>query len=99
MRSRYSAYALGLHDYLLATWHPDTRPVSLADIEPCKWLRLEITAREAGSEQDDRGKVRFSAWFTVKGRAHRLDEFSSFERIDGRWVYCDGDPPAGSAVD
>ena len=24
MRSRYSAYVLGLIDYLLATWHPST---------------------------------------------------------------------------
>lgn len=26
MRSRYSAYVLGDEPYLLATWHPDTRP-------------------------------------------------------------------------
>ena len=26
MRSRYSAYVLGNEAYLLATWHPDTRP-------------------------------------------------------------------------
>ena len=26
MRSRYSAFVLGLTDYLLATWHPSTRP-------------------------------------------------------------------------
>jgi SEC-C motif-containing protein len=25
MRSRYSAYVLGLEDYLLATWHATTR--------------------------------------------------------------------------
>jgi uncharacterized protein YchJ len=29
MRSRYSAYALGLEEYLLATWHPSTRPEKL----------------------------------------------------------------------
>ena len=29
MRSRYSAYVLGLIDYLLATWHPSTRPASI----------------------------------------------------------------------
>ena len=33
MRSRYSAYALGLRDYLLETWHPNTRPESI-DPEP-----------------------------------------------------------------
>ena len=29
MRSRYSAYVLGLIDYLLATWHPATAPGEL----------------------------------------------------------------------
>ena len=27
MRSRYTAYVLGRTDFLLATWHPNTRPV------------------------------------------------------------------------
>ena len=30
MRSRYSAFAVGDADYLLATWHPTTRPAELA---------------------------------------------------------------------
>ena len=29
MRSRYTAYTLALEPYLLATWHPDTRPAAL----------------------------------------------------------------------
>jgi len=29
MRSRYSAYVLKLEAYLLATWHPGTRPAAL----------------------------------------------------------------------
>ena len=29
MRSRYSAYVLGLIDYLVATWHPSTAPGDL----------------------------------------------------------------------
>ena len=33
MRSRYSAYALGLTAYVAATWHPDTRAADL-DEEP-----------------------------------------------------------------
>jgi SEC-C motif-containing protein len=43
MRSRYSAYVLKLEPYLLATWHPDTRPASLnLETEATKWLGLEI---------------------------------------------------------
>jgi len=39
MRSRYSAYALGLLDYLLATWHPSTAPGDL-ELDAVKWLGL-----------------------------------------------------------
>ena len=34
MRSRYSAYALGLTPYLLSTWHPSTRPASGERVTP-----------------------------------------------------------------
>lgn len=91
MRSRYSAYVLHLHDYLLATWHPATRPAELAGLDACKWLRLAVTARAAGGPADQQGMVAFSAWYTVNGRAQRLQERSRFERLDGRWVYCDGE--------
>lgn len=44
MRSRYSAYVLGLEGYLLATWHPATRPAALelnATSRP-QWLGLAV---------------------------------------------------------
>ena len=48
MRSRYSAFVLDRLDYLLATWHPDTRPTALepnpADL---KWLGLTIKRAQA----------------------------------------------------
>jgi len=49
MRSRYSAYVLGLSDYLLATWQPGTRPAALPAMEPgLKWLGLEIRRSGVG---------------------------------------------------
>ena len=30
MRSRFTAFVTGDSNYLLATWHPDTRPESLS---------------------------------------------------------------------
>lgn len=47
MRSRYVAYVLGLEDYLLATWHPTTRPAALGlatgqERNTQKWLGLEV---------------------------------------------------------
>ena len=42
MRSRYSAFVLQRADYLLATWHPDTRPAQLRFEAGLKWLGLQV---------------------------------------------------------
>lgn len=91
MRSRYSAYSLGCEAYLLMTWHPSTRPASLAlDTEPRpRWIGLEIRRHEVQS--DDHASVEFIARYRVGGRAHRLHEASRFVRENGRWFYVDGD--------
>ena len=90
MRSRYSAYALGLNSYLLATWHPGTRPTELADPEPgLRWLGLEV--RQQMRHGDDAATVSFVARSKLGGRAHRLHETSRFVREGGRWYYVDGD--------
>jgi SEC-C motif-containing protein len=91
MRSRYSAYVLRLADYLLDTWLPETRPASIEGLDEPRWLRLRIEACTAGSSVDDLGSVRFTAHYTLNGRAHRLQEHSRFERVAGRWYYRDGD--------
>ena len=51
MRSRFSAFALGIADYLLATWYPGTRPTYL-DIDPeTTWTRLRILDRTGGGDR------------------------------------------------
>lgn len=90
MRSRYSAFVLNLPDYVLATWHPRTRPASLDLPEPgLRWLGLEVKRHTV--IDDERATVEFVARSKLGGRAHRLHETSRFERIDGRWFYVDGD--------
>jgi len=90
MRSRYSAYALDLPDYLLATWHASTRPASLQATEPgLKWLGLEVRRHHALDA--DHATVEFVARSKLAGRAQRLRESSSFAREGGRWFYVDGD--------
>ena len=91
MRSRYAAYVLEDEPYLLATWHPDTRPESLHfDQEPRpKWLGLTIK-RKANTD-DQHGLVEFVARYKINGRAFRMHETSRFERVDGRWFYRDGE--------
>ncbi|WP_116365513.1 YchJ family protein [Parahaliea mediterranea] len=91
MRSRYSAFALGKADYLLATWHPATRPSRVRLDAGHRWIGLRIVATQAGGEADDSGTVEFVARFKEGGRGHRLQELSRFEKIDGRWYYRDGD--------
>jgi SEC-C motif-containing protein len=86
MRSRYSAYVLGLIEYLQATWHPSTAPGDL-DLPPVKWLGLEVRSAE---EDGDAGVVEFVARCRVSGRAQRLHEISRFVRMQGRWYYIDG---------
>ena len=87
MRSRYSAYVLGLIDYLLLTWHPSTAPGEL-DLQSVKWLGLEV--RHAASK-GDAGVVEFVARCRgSQGRAERMAETSRFVREQGRWYYIDG---------
>lgn len=90
MRSRYSAFVLGLTDYLLATWHPSTRPFTMEpDPSGLKWLGLEV--RSPQSQDADHASVEFVARSKLGGRAQRLHETSRFVREDGRWFYVDGD--------
>ena len=89
MRSRYSAYVLGLIDYLVATWHPSTAPGDL-ELQPVKWLGLEVRHAAGGG---DAGVVEFVARCKVNGRAERMHELSRFVREQGRWYYIDGHPP------
>ena len=90
MRSRYSGFAVRDEAYLLATWHPDTRPSRVRMDEKQRWLGLSIRATEAGGVGDKSGIVEFVARFKIDGKGHRLHEISRFERIEGRWYYLDG---------
>lgn len=91
MRSRYSAYVLGLEPYLLATWHATTRPdaLNLSEDSNTKWLGLEV--RRHQQADDGHALVEFVARYRVAGRGHRLHEVSRFLREDDRWYYIDGD--------
>ena len=91
MRSRFSAFALGIADYLLATWYPGTRPTYL-DIDPeTTWTRLRILDRTGGGPDDATGTVAFRAHFIHGGERGTQSENSRFVRDDGRWSYLDGD--------
>lgn len=92
MRSRYCAYVTGNADYLLATWHADTRPQALSlDDAPgqrTQWLGLDVKRHRVTGA--DTAEVEFLARYRVGGgSAVRLAEHSRFVREDGRWYYLD----------
>ncbi len=91
MRSRYAAFALGLADYVLATWHPTTRPGRLDLDDGVTWTGLVIESTEAGRAWEATGAVAFAAsWSDIHGGSGVLRERSRFALVDGRWLYVDG---------
>ena len=89
MRSRYTAFVTGRAPYVLATWHPGTRPASLALDAGTKWLGL--TVKRALATGQDTAEVEFVARYREGGRGVRLHEHSRFVREQARWFYVDGD--------
>ncbi len=90
MRSRYTAYVVGDVDYLLRSWHPNTRPAEL-ELDPAqRWLFLEIVGTQRGGPFDDNGTVEFIAHYKLDGVRDAMHELSAFVRVDGAWVYLDG---------
>jgi SEC-C motif-containing protein len=94
MRSRYSAFVVRDEPYLLASWHPRTRPASVPFDLKQKWLGLEIIdARETSATT---AEVEFIARYRIGGAsAMRLHERSRFVQEQGRWFYVDGDVGTG----
>ena len=94
MRSRYSAYALGLAAYILDTTDPQS---ALVEPDRAAWLesvrrfsttttfeRLEVHDQR---EDGDQGEVHFTAHLRQGGHEAPMTERSRFVRSDGRWYY------------
>lgn len=97
MRSRYSAYAFGLLDYIVETMHP-SNPSYLKDPQLFKqhisrfaqdsiFHRLEIIDFHDG---DSVATVIFKAYISCGRQDVSFKEKSLFERVKGRWLYKDG---------
>ncbi len=95
MRSRFSAYALGKADYLIAT-RPESKRADenreelAAYCKSVQAVGLKIVAKERGGKADDTGLVTFHASLQANGRRTLHIETSTFARENGRWVYVDG---------
>lgn len=89
MRSRYSAFATGEADYLVATTHSSTRKFHkksdiLAWSKSNQWIKLEVLASTETT-------VTFKAYYLdyeLKAQIHY--EHSTFTFENGTWFYVDG---------
>lgn len=98
MRSRYSAYVLGLIDYLKETTLPAQQ--SGLDLESIRqwstastWLGLEIEDSQVFGGKPEHALIVFTArWHDHNGtQVHH--ERSSFVQNDGRWYFIDPTVP------
>jgi SEC-C motif-containing protein len=93
MKSRYSAYTLGLSDYIIQTTHPEnetfthdytTWKASITDFcQHTEFLGLTITSFQDGEEI---AYVNFIASLS----SGPLKEHSKFVKVNGRWLYHSG---------
>ncbi len=93
MRSRYAAYATGRVDYVVASHNPATRDqvdesAAKQWSESASWEGLEV--HNSKTDGDD-GHVEFTARYSMKGQHLRHRELAVFRKIDGRWMYHDGE--------
>lgn len=90
MRSRFTAFAIGAREHLLATWHPSTRPTSL-ELDPAmRWYRLDVIGTRGGGPLDRDGTVEFRAYYRAGAERGDLHETSRFVREGQGWRYLDG---------
>lgn len=94
MRSRYSAYVLGLVDYLLDTTLPaqknslDRESISQWSAQST-WLGLEVESAQLLGGKPEHAFVTFTArWHDAAGE-HSHRERSAFVQNDGRWYFID----------
>ena len=93
MRSRYSAFALGLGEYLvdtLAPSHPDRglpRDGLVNELSRAKEKQRFLGLRIVRAEGDE---VLFDARIFERGKDRSFAELSTFVREGGRWFYAAG---------
>ncbi|MEE2959899.1 MAG: YchJ family metal-binding protein [Myxococcota bacterium] len=91
MRSRYSAFVAKASEYLLNTWHPDTRPPGIAPETGVRWTKLEVLEISEGLASDTKGTVEFRSHYKKSGIAHCHHEKGHFVKIEGQWHYLHGE--------
>ena len=94
MRARYSAFASGAIDFIVASTHSSTRqevdiPYTTDWSQNSTWQGLQII--ETKEVDENRSLVSFEAKFTQNGKEQTHREKSVFEREGGKWRFVTGD--------
>jgi SEC-C motif-containing protein len=95
VRARYSAYALGLDDFIMLTTHPESphynankerwRATIKAYILRSRFLRLKILSAE-----EDKVSYRADIFSVFAGEDNTVIEHCTFKQENGKWLYLDG---------
>ena len=99
MRARYSAYAIGIADYILKTTHPDSR---YHQSNRDQWRRemqqysqtttfAQLDILEVSDIEADKGYVTFKATIFQGTKDLSFQERSLFQKHHGQWKYVRGD--------
>ncbi|MDF3281116.1 YchJ family metal-binding protein [Gordonia sp. N1V] len=91
VRTRFCAHVVRDYDYLLQTWHPVTRPVTLDLPARRFWYWLDIDAVIDGGPHDDTGSVAYTAYRRDSREHASISELAHLERYHGWWVYRSGE--------
>ena len=99
MKSRYSAYALGIPSYIIETTHPanpryqkDKAAWTQEIVEfshSTQFLNLEIL--EVTPTKDGIATVTFKVTLKQAGHDASFKERSYFAELNGKWLYLNGD--------
>lgn len=93
MRARFSAYTLGLIDFIVATYHPSCHAQNqIEGIEDgCKLTWTKLVVKHSVNSSDQEGFVHFKAYYIENGQSGYLEEKSRFIKENNRWFYIDGE--------
>ncbi|NGX33972.1 MAG: hypothetical protein K1060chlam1_00316 [Candidatus Anoxychlamydiales bacterium] len=97
MRSRFSAYALSLVDYIIKTSHPknvcfqkDLKTLKEEILRFCKDTAFANLKILDFIEEKNKAFVTFTAYLKADKKDITFTEISHFEKKDGKWLYKDG---------
>jgi SEC-C motif domain protein len=92
MRSRFEAFRDADAEWLLASWHPSTRPAVIDLDDNPNWRGLQIVDVVDGAADDVTGVVEFRATYVAApGEIRVHHERSRFVREGDRWYYLDAE--------